>query len=193
MENAARANKGAGQVPARAQAMVDLLNSRPHAVPVLPDKLDDTRQAGEILEAYGLAEGQQLPSGRLDRVRALRSDLVRVVEAADDTEQARGWEAVSAHEDDMTFRLVLTSEGPSLSQANGDPLIGQIVSSAADLLRDGMWSRIRVCGNEQCRGIFYDVTRSRTQRWHSYELCGNRSNVAAYRARKSAPQGSDAS
>ncbi|MCU1658127.1 MAG: zinc finger protein [Pseudonocardiales bacterium] len=26
-------------------------------------------------------------------------------------------------------------------------------------------------------------TRSRTRRWHSYEMCGNRTNVAAHRAR----------
>jgi predicted RNA-binding Zn ribbon-like protein len=35
------------------------------------------------------------------------------------------------------------------------------------------------------RGV-YDTTRSRTQRWHSYELCGNRANVAAFRAREGA-------
>ncbi|WIX80405.1 CGNR zinc finger domain-containing protein [Amycolatopsis carbonis] len=30
-----------------------------------------------------------------------------------------------------------------------------------------------------------DTTRSHTRRWHSYELCGNRANVASHRARKS--------
>ncbi|MEO3773386.1 CGNR zinc finger domain-containing protein [Micromonospora sp. B9E7] len=42
---------------------------------------------------------------------------------------------------------------------------------------------MRICGNEMCSHVFYDTTRSRTQRWHSYERCGNRTNVAAYRAR----------
>jgi predicted RNA-binding Zn ribbon-like protein len=187
MENTAKENKTARQVPAHAQAMVHLLNSRPHAVPALPDKLDDTQQAGEILEAYGLTKGQQLPPNQLDRIRALRTNLLRIVEATDDTEQASGWEAVSTHDNNVTFRLTLTTEGPRLNQATGDPLIGQIISNAADLLKDGTWSRIRVCNNNQCRGIFYDNTRSRTQRWHSYEQCGNRTNVAAYRARKNTP------
>ncbi|MGW2939463.1 CGNR zinc finger domain-containing protein [Streptomyces sp. NPDC001156] len=30
----------------------------------------------------------------------------------------------------------------------------------------------------------------RTQRWHSYETCGNRNNVAAYRARRKASSAS---
>ncbi len=35
----------------------------------------------------------------------------------------------------------------------------------------------------ECDEVFYDTTRSRTRRWHSYESCGNRANVSAYRAR----------
>ncbi|MFF4955535.1 CGNR zinc finger domain-containing protein [Streptomyces sp. NPDC001222] len=56
----------------------------------------------------------------------------------------------------------------------------------AELMADGTWSRIRVCDNEGCRHVFYDTTRSRTQRWHSYATCGNRTNVASYGARKKA-------
>ncbi len=43
--------------------------------------------------------------------------------------------------------------------------------------------------NSQRRGekpdghAFYNATRSQTQRWHSYAVCGNRSNVATYRRR----------
>lgn len=57
-------------------------------------------------------------------------------------------------------------------------------------LPESIWTvdqqRIRVCANDGCRAVFYDTTRSRTQRWHSYELCGNRANVAAFRAREGA-------
>ena len=60
------------------------------------------------------------------------------------------------------------------------------MAAVADILRDGTWKRMRVCANDGCRAVFYDATRSRTQRWHSYELCGNRANVAAFRARGNA-------
>lgn len=76
----------------------------------------------------------------------------------------------------------------------GDPLVGGLVTSVAELVREGAWTRFRVCGNGNCRAVFYDTTRSRSQRWHSYELCGNRANVAAYRTRKrtAADPGGDA-
>jgi predicted RNA-binding Zn ribbon-like protein len=70
-----------------------------------------------------------------------------------------------------------------LHQVGGDPVLGSINLAVAELLADGTWSRIRICDDEHCRHAFYDTTRSRTQRRHSYEICGNRSNVAAYRNR----------
>ncbi|MEO3748322.1 CGNR zinc finger domain-containing protein [Plantactinospora sp. B5E13] len=72
-----------------------------------------------------------------------------------------------------------------LHQVTGDPVIGGITLAVAELVAAGTWSRIRTCANEQCQHVFYDTTRSRTQRWHSYEMGGNRANVAAYRARSS--------
>lgn len=71
-------------------------------------------------------------------------------------------------------------------QVSGDPVLGGIVLTVAGLVCDGLWPRLRVCANHACREVFYDTTRSRTRRWHSYELCGNRANAAAYRARNAA-------
>lgn len=173
-----------------------LLNSRPHAVPVLPDKLADPRQAAEILGAFAPPDLGDAPdpagtwptrepaAERLERVRALRSDLMAVVEATDAEETARRWEALTARTSDHTFVLTFAGPTPGVRQVSGDPLTGRILASVAELVRDGNWSRIRVCGSDECRGVFYDTTRNRTQRWHSYELCGNRANVAAFRARK---------
>jgi predicted RNA-binding Zn ribbon-like protein len=57
------------------------------------------------------------------------------------------------------------------------------VLAVPSLIGDRSWSRLRVCANGSCRKVCYDTTRSRTQRWHSYEVCGT---VAAYRARNAA-------
>jgi predicted RNA-binding Zn ribbon-like protein len=73
-----------------------------------------------------------------------------------------------------------------LRQVEGDPLVGKIALAVAELVAAGTWSRVRLCANHSCGGAFYDTSRSRTQRWQSYEICGNKSNVAAYRARRSA-------
>ncbi|WP_327287782.1 CGNR zinc finger domain-containing protein [Streptomyces sp. NBC_01198] len=174
------------RVPAPAGALVALLNSRPHAEPLLPDRLDDQQAAAEILQSYRLPDAGELTAERLDRVRALRADLMAAVEAADADRARRRWEALSAHVSGITFRLDFADGTPALSQVTGDPLLGGIVAAVADILRDGTWQRVRVCANDGCRAVFYDTTRSRTQRWHSYELCGNRANVAAFRARENA-------
>ncbi|MGW7427605.1 CGNR zinc finger domain-containing protein [Streptomyces sp. NPDC054813] len=73
-----------------------------------------------------------------------------------------------------------------LQQIDGDPVIGGITLTVAELITDRTWRRIHACANEACVRAFYDITRSRTQRWHSYEACGNRNNAATYGARKKA-------
>jgi predicted RNA-binding Zn ribbon-like protein len=174
------------RVPAAAEALVALLNSRPHADPPLPDRLDDPPRAAEILGSYGLADAAELTAERLDQVRALRADLMAAVDAADADEGRRRWDDLSASVAGLAFRLDFADGTPALAQVAGDPLLGGIVAAVADVLRDGTWTRLRVCANDGCRAVFYDTTRSRTQRWHSYELCGNRANVAAFRAREHA-------
>lgn len=66
---------------------------------------------------------------------------------------------------------------------------------AAWVLRDlalvsgaGHWKRIKVCADEACGALFYDTTRGQTRRWHSFELCGNKANVAAHRQRRQEPE-----
>ena len=70
-----------------------------------------------------------------------------------------------------------------LRQATGDPELGRVAAQIAELVRSGRWSRLKLCANTKCGAAFYDTSRSRTRRWHSFEVCGNRHNVAAYRAR----------
>jgi predicted RNA-binding Zn ribbon-like protein len=172
------------RVPAAAAAIVELLNSRPHATPTRPDALDDPGQAAGILGPFGQPVGEPPASARLDRIRALRDDLVAVTTAGTPELASRGWRSVTGAAADLTFRHTFTDAGqPELRQASGDPVVGAIVHTVAELVAAGVWPRIRVCANELCSHVFYDTTRSRTQRWHSYEICGNRTNVAAYRAR----------
>jgi predicted RNA-binding Zn ribbon-like protein len=51
---------------------------------------------------------------------------------------------------------------------------------AADL------TRIRECARSECRLVFYDSTRSRTQRWHAEAPCGRLERQRRHRAREAA-------
>jgi predicted RNA-binding Zn ribbon-like protein len=61
-------------------------------------------------------------------------------------------------------------------------LFAPIAHSAAKLLSEADWSRVRKCG--QCVLHFYDTSKKGTRRWCSMQLCGNRIKVAAYAARR---------
>jgi hypothetical protein len=168
-------------VSASAAAVVDLLNSRAYAGQA--DGLDTPESATEVLRPFGQEDGGPSPH-RLDLVRAIRSDLLDVLAAADPSDTAGNWAAFSGRVSSITFQQDFSEPGQVLlRQITGDPVAGRITRDVAALVAAGGWSRLKLCANDECRAVFYDTTRSRTRRWHSYEYCGNRTNVAAYRAR----------
>jgi predicted RNA-binding Zn ribbon-like protein len=168
-------------IPAVAVAIVDLLNSRKHSIH--SDKFDDPGLAKQVLAPFGQGPDEVSPQ-RLDLVRAVRSDLLSLVEGRDQEDGARHWAAFTGRTSDVAYRQDFTEPGQvRLRQVAGDPVLGAIGLAVAELVEANTWSRLRICANDVCQGAFYDTTRSRTRRWHSYEICGNRTNVAAYRAR----------
>lgn len=49
--------------------------------------------------------------------------------------------------------------------------------------------RFRDCASDTCSGVFIDTSRPGRRRYCMPDLCGNRANVAAYRARRKASGG----
>jgi len=64
-----------------------------------------------------------------------------------------------------------------------DAILAQIALSFANCLAGGERSRIKICGNRDCRWVFYDASKARTRRWCSDRVCGNRERVRRARAR----------
>jgi len=67
------------------------------------------------------------------------------------------------------------------------PLADRMAVEAAmamvDVLRMQELSRLRVCSSETCEWVFVDLSKNRSRRFCEGG-CGNRANVAAYRARR---------
>ena len=63
-------------------------------------------------------------------------------------------------------------------------LLSPIAKSAADLLVNANFSRIKKCGNPECPLYFYDTSKNQKRRWCSMKLCGNRMKVTAHYKRK---------
>ena len=53
-------------------------------------------------------------------------------------------------------------------------------------LRDHGLERLRVCAASGCQRVFVDTSRNRSRRYCNPDICGNRTNVAAFRARQRA-------
>lgn len=85
-----------------------------------------------------------------------------------------------------TTQVVITDRGAELVAAGTgvDAVIGRVVSAATAALGDGTWARLKACEYDSCHWAFFDHSRSRTGRWCSMELCGNRAKQARWRAKQ---------
>lgn len=76
-------------------------------------------------------------------------------------------------------RVALQLEHTKLPAEPAAVLAARVIAEldAADL------SRIKECGRTECRLVFYDNTRSRTQHWHAESPCGGLERQRRHRTR----------
>jgi predicted RNA-binding Zn ribbon-like protein len=182
--------------------VLDFLNTRPalsgEPVELLPDfkaVLRWLRAAGlltvsqmeELLHHWeGLADAHRTA----EEVRQFREKLRKQVIA---------WESGKAIQAEIITELNrLMAAYPMRSRLSGDrrrpatelwfearrpqELFAPLAYSAAMLFANVDRERVRKCAS--CVGHFYDTSKKGTRRWCSMQLCGNRSKVAAYAARR---------
>ena len=68
----------------------------------------------------------------------------------------------------------------------GDAFAGlmiPVVESAADSLIQEELGKVRRCGGNNCKRVFFDETRNRSRRWCDMSTCGNRAKAARFRKR----------
>jgi len=166
---------------AAAQSLVRLLNTRPHAGQV--DTLAVGNSGPEEIRRQFAEDEEEMDAADLDLVVRLRDALVVTLSDDADADAAVAWGAISELVSSATVRRVFTPSGVELVRAAGSAMVGAIASAIHDVVDADSWTRLRFCPNHQCDLAFFDTTRSRTQKWDSYETCGNKANVSAHRAR----------
>lgn len=125
----------------------------------------------------------------LELVRALRTQLRALWSVPDRTEAAAIVNAILAAAD---ARPYLTKHGAydwHLHVTGPDaPLAQRIGAEAAmgflDLIRADDLDRLRICSADDCEDVLVDLSRNKSKLYCATGNCGNRANVAAYRARK---------
>ena len=129
----------------------------------------------------------------LESVRALRSRLRELWAVKDRDEAAALVNAIlgeaDAHpylakHDEWDWHLHVTRPDAPLA----DRIAAEAAMSFLDLIRADALDRLRICAADDCQDVLIDLSRNRSKRYCDTGNCGNRANVAAYRARKRASE-----
>jgi predicted RNA-binding Zn ribbon-like protein len=125
----------------------------------------------------------------LESVRALRPRLRRFWTAKDRDEAAALVNEILEEADARPYLARHDAWDWHLHVTRPDaPLADRIAAEAAmaflDLIRADALGRLRICAAEDCADVVVDLSKNSSKRYCDTGNCGNRTNVAAYRARK---------
>jgi predicted RNA-binding Zn ribbon-like protein len=157
----------------------------PHApAPFVHDALADTASANELLGSF---LDRSIQPRELKAVRALQGKVIAVVDALIDGSPPPlpALNALAAQQDTI-YALEFRPDGtlrrtvrPRRASASASLLI-----TVMDELSELEPSRLKRCARRGCDLVFYDGTRSGTQRWHAERPCGLRERQRRYRHRQ---------
>ena len=151
------------------------------------DTLTDAAALDAFVEEWGWTGSRRHDRGELDAVRALRPRLRRFWQLDEDgaaelvntmLSRARALPQLVTH-GEWGYHLHATS--PSA------PLVDRMAVEAAmamvDVVRQHELGRLQRCAAEDCDDVLVDLSKNRSRRFCTV-TCANRTNVAAFRARR---------
>lgn len=155
------------------------------------DTLTTPAELVEFLDAFEFTGVRAGTAAELDAVRELRRVLRSVWHARDDVEtvaivnellrDAAATPRLTRH-DNWDWHLHVTAGDAPLQHRLG----AEAAMGFVDLIRSGDIARLKICAAPDCNAVLIDLSRNRSRRFCDTGNCGNRMNVAAYRARKAA-------
>jgi predicted RNA-binding Zn ribbon-like protein len=126
-----------------------------------------------------LAAGTYVDRADLQRALRVREDLRALARGRSErslhglTEAARG----GAVEVRLTPSGALFAPGAGSGTRGAIAVLLALVGTA---MRDGSWSRLKICPGEDCGWAFYDHSRNQAGRWCSMSVCGARAKARAH-------------
>ncbi len=163
----------------------ELVNTLSHDV----DALSDRAGLDAFLERFPFS-GQLLGTQEeLEQVRALRTRLRSLWSAPDRAAAATIVNDILSEADARPYLTKHDQWDWHLHVTHSDaPLAQRIGAEAAmgflDLIRADDLDRLRICAADDCGDVVVDLSRNKSKLYCATGNCGNRANVAAYRARK---------
>jgi predicted RNA-binding Zn ribbon-like protein len=127
------------------------------------EELESVRELRERLRAFWTAKD--------------RDDAAAIVNAILRDANARPY--LIKH-DELDWHLHVTEPDAPLAQRMG----AELAMGFLDLVRTDDLGRLQICGADDCEDVLVDLSKNKSKRYCDTGNCGNRANVAAYRARK---------
>lgn len=157
------------------------------------DQLPDAAALAAFLAEHGVAGpagADDLPAVHdvRDRLRSVLDERdADAIAAGAATLVARGIGTVGLETDERGRQQWCAQPRPDADLADRLALLAGVGVLGA--LRALGPERFRDCASDTCSGVFIDTSRPGRRRYCMPDLCGNRANVAAYRARQKASRG----
>jgi predicted RNA-binding Zn ribbon-like protein len=158
-----------------------------------PDTLTTPAQLDAFFRAHRYTGRHDGDAAELEAVRALRAPLRRLLTGDRDSVVAMVNRTLAertalpqlVRHDEWDYHLHAIDPGAPFA----DRIAVETAMAMVDVVRADELSRLSVCADETCGGLFVDLSRNRSRRYCS-AACGNRIAVAAYRSRRAdAPGG----
>jgi len=153
------------------------------------DQLETRDGLDAFIERWQFSGERLRTDEELAQVRALRGRLRAVWTAIDRDAVAAMVNEILADADAQPYLSKHDQWDWHLHVTRPDaPLAHRLAAEAAmgflDLVREDDLDRLKICAADDCQDVLVDLSRNSSKRYCDTGNCGNRTNVAAYRARK---------
>ena len=162
-----------------------LVNTRLDGV----DQLETLAGLDAFLGRFAMSGERLGTHAELEAVREIRERLRAVWSAADRAEAAALVNAILREtattpylikHDELDWHLHMTEPSAPLAHRIG----AESAMGLLDLIRTDNLGRLKSCAAPDCEALLVDLSRNSSKRYCDTGNCGNRANVAAYRARR---------
>jgi len=186
----ASARHGVREAPGGLALVQELLNTRAtmhYGADLLLTADDAQRWLTEALATWSRVSGLPAPtllisSTDLRSLRRLRTTFENVILAAGKQEFDGALPPA-----DVPVSLVPDADGwvRMVPTGRGTRWLASALWAEALLAQQaGLWPRLKLCHNGDCRAAFFDTSRNNSGVWHDVSTCGNTANLRAFRERK---------
>ncbi|MCW2497244.1 CGNR zinc finger domain-containing protein [Jatrophihabitans sp.] len=154
---------------------------------VTPDALARVSDLDAFVAEWGWTGARRRDRAELEAVRALRPRLHRLWEVDEDgavelvnefLREANALPQLVKH-DAWDYHLhAIPAEAPLAARMAVEAAMAMV-----DVIRQGEFGRLQLCAAADCDDVLVDLSKNRSRRFCSTS-CSNRTNVAAFRARR---------